>query len=146
MDRPEESKNVRGGCLCGAVRYVVHGPLRPVIACHCRQCRRSSGHFAAATAARPEQLRLEGEDAIRWYRSSELASRGFCATCGSNLFWRPSAGDRIGIWAGTLDEPTGLTTIMHICVDDAGDYYRVPEDISHHRGSEHGVAMPTSRG
>ncbi|MGO1081292.1 GFA family protein [Inquilinus sp. CA228] len=39
-----------GGCLCGAVRYRVTGPLRPVVACHCSQCRRTSGHVAAFTA------------------------------------------------------------------------------------------------
>jgi len=33
-----------GGCLCQAVRYEIHGPLRDVIACHCTQCRRTSGH------------------------------------------------------------------------------------------------------
>ncbi|HGG64526.1 MAG TPA: GFA family protein, partial [Rhodobacteraceae bacterium] len=36
-----------GGCLCGAVTYVVNGPLRDVIACHCTQCRKSSGHHVA---------------------------------------------------------------------------------------------------
>ena len=45
-----------GGCLCRAVRYEVHGPLRDIIACHCMQCRRTSGHFVAATATRPENL------------------------------------------------------------------------------------------
>ncbi len=30
-----------GGCLCGAVRYEVRGPLRPVVYCHCAQCRRT---------------------------------------------------------------------------------------------------------
>src|SRR5262245_23873659 len=28
-----------GSCLCGAVRFDITGPLRPVIACHCTQCR-----------------------------------------------------------------------------------------------------------
>ena len=46
----------RGGCLCGAVRYEAQGPLRPVVACHCDMCRRTSGHFAAATAVRREAL------------------------------------------------------------------------------------------
>ncbi|MDX1607168.1 MAG: GFA family protein, partial [Candidatus Competibacterales bacterium] len=75
-----------GGCLCGAVRYRARGPLRPVIACHCRQCRRSSGHYVAATAALREALDLEdASGALRWYRSSTQARRGFCAQCGSSL-------------------------------------------------------------
>ena len=39
-----------GGCLCGAVRYQVRGPLRSVVMCHCSQCRRQTGHVMAATA------------------------------------------------------------------------------------------------
>ena len=38
-----------GGCLCGAVRYEVRGPLRDVLICHCTECRRWSGHLFAAT-------------------------------------------------------------------------------------------------
>src|SRR5207248_10006566 len=45
-----------GRCLCGSVSYVVSGPLRPVVACHCSQCRRMTGHFMAATAARCTDL------------------------------------------------------------------------------------------
>jgi hypothetical protein len=29
-----------GGCLCGAVRFEVLGPLRDVVLCHCGECRR----------------------------------------------------------------------------------------------------------
>jgi hypothetical protein len=45
-----------GGCLCGAVRYEVRGPLRDVLVCHCVECRRWSGHLFAATAARREDV------------------------------------------------------------------------------------------
>ncbi|MDQ7071565.1 MAG: hypothetical protein Q9M48_12655 [Rhodobacterales bacterium] len=40
---------MQGGCNCGRVTYRVRGPLRPVIACHCSQCRKASGYFVAAT-------------------------------------------------------------------------------------------------
>ncbi|MFM7784547.1 MAG: GFA family protein, partial [Gammaproteobacteria bacterium] len=39
-----------GACLCGVVRYTVQGPLRPVVVCHCTQCRRQTGHYLAATS------------------------------------------------------------------------------------------------
>jgi hypothetical protein len=48
----------------------VRGPLRPVVDCHCSQCRRTSGHFAAFTATRPEDLVLIESGGLRWYRSS----------------------------------------------------------------------------
>ncbi len=38
-----------GSCLCGAVTYEVRGDLRPSVACHCSQCRKTSGHYWSAT-------------------------------------------------------------------------------------------------
>jgi hypothetical protein len=115
----------RGGCLCGAVRYTVRGPLRPVVNCHCGQCRRFHGHFGAYTAAALADLSIEDEASLGWYRSSDFARRGFCRVCGSSLFWHALAEDGISIAAGTLDEPTGLETVRNIFAADAGDYYRL---------------------
>jgi hypothetical protein len=131
-----------GRCLCGAVRYELHGPLRPVVACHCGQCRRTSGHFAASTAVSPEKLRLIEDHGLRWYESSVMARRGFCGYCGSNLFWAPASGERIAVMAGTLDKPTGLAIVMHIFVDDAGDYYRLTDGLPTHRDGDHGIPVP----
>lgn len=113
-----------GGCLCGAVRYRVTGPMRDVIYCHCSQCRRASGHHVAATAAAPEDLDIKGQ--VQWYRSSEEAQRGFCPTCGSNLFWKPDHGGHVSIMAGTLDGPTGLRVESNWHGEDRGDYYDLP--------------------
>jgi len=119
----------RGRCLCGAVRFEVHGPLRPIIYCHCTMCRRSSGHFDAATACAPEHLRLLSAASLRWYRSSPMARRGFCDTCGSQLFWEPAQGEHVSIWAGTLESPTGLRAAKHIFVADKGDYYEIMDRL-----------------
>ena len=121
----------QGGCLCGGVRYRVRGPLRDVIACHCSQCRRTSGHYVAATSAAVEDLVLESAATLAWYRSSAQAERGFCSRCGGNLFWRPEpAGEpRISIMAGTLDVPTGLRTLEHIFVADKSDYYELSDGV-----------------
>jgi hypothetical protein len=131
-----------GGCLCGAVRYEVHGPLRAVVACHCSQCRRTSGHFAAFTATRPEDLVLIESGGLRWYRSSAMARRGFCGDCGSNLFWEPTSGGLTSIAAGTLDPPTGLTTAVHVFVGDASDYYAIEDGLPHRADGNHGIAIP----
>lgn len=118
-----------GGCLCGRVRYRVTGPLRPVVYCHCGQCRRTSGHFVAATSVAEDALIIETDESLEWFASSETASRGFCRRCGSSLFWRPNAKPYICIMAGTLDESTGLEAVEHIYVSAKGDYYQLTDDL-----------------
>ena len=146
MGDNEESVRATGGCLCGAVRYEVRGSLRPIIACHCTQCRRTSGHFVAATATAPENLVMVEDKGLRWHQSSSFARRGFCHTCGSSLFWERTAGEgmgeRISIMAGTLDSATGLEIETHIYVEDAGDYYQISDGLPQKTGHEHRVATP----
>lgn len=117
---------VTGGCICGAISFEIDGPLRPVIACHCRQCRKTSGHHVAATSAHRASVTINGTPV--WYQSSERARRGFCGVCGSNLFW-DGPGDNLSIFAGTLDTPTGLTMSGHIYCADKGDYYALNDDL-----------------
>ena len=118
-----------GGCACGGVRYAVSGPLRPVIACHCAECRRMSGHYAAATACRREELAIEGEESLRWWSSSPGHRRGFCAGCGSMLFWEREGTPGVSIFAGTLDLPTGLRLAGHIYTGEKGDYYEIADGL-----------------
>jgi len=105
-------------------------------------CRRSSGHFAAFIATLPENLFLIESERLRWYRSSTSARRGFCETCGSNLFWEPASGERVSIAAGTLDLPTELETVIHVFVEDAGDYYNISDDLPQRTDGNHGIAIP----
>jgi len=120
------SERHHGSCLCGAVKYQVNGPLRPVVACHCKQCRKTSGHYGAATSAARDDLRIAGD--VKWYASSDTARRGFCRDCGSAMFW-DGGGERVSIWAGTLDGTTGLRLRGHIFVADKGDYYDICDDL-----------------
>lgn len=115
-----------GSCLCGQIRYTVDGSLRPVVACHCAQCRKTSGHHVAATSCARDDIAIEG--VVTWYASSETARRGFCGTCGSNLFW-DGAGQNLSIFAGTLNEATGLSIKGHIYCADKGDYYEIPKNV-----------------
>jgi hypothetical protein len=114
------------------VRYEILGPLRDVIACHCSQCRRTSGHFVAAAQALTADLVLDESTTLRWYRSSTEAERGFCERCGGNLFWRPTLAEPpvTSIMAGTLDAPTGLRVVQHIFVADKSDYYEIGDTAS----------------
>ena len=115
-----------GGCLCGGVHFEIQGSLRPVLSCHCSQCRKTSGHFWAATEVQQDQIDIRDTGTLRWYRSSDFAQRGFCNRCGASLFWRRVGREEfLSIGAGCIDVPTGLVTQAHIFVDDASDYYQI---------------------
>ena len=123
-----------GQCLCGGVKYTVRGPLRGILACHCSQCRRTSGHHVAATSAPSADITFVSSATLTWYGSSADAERGFCNVCGGNLFWRQLDGDATSIMAGTLDVPTGLSIEKHIFVADKSDYYALNDDVPKLKG------------
>lgn len=131
-----------GGCLCGAVRYEVRGALRPIIMCHCTQCRRMTGHFMAATAARHADFRVVTDGGLKWFAASQEAQRGFCAHCGSTLFWQGVGRDYLSIAAGTLDDSSGLEVAGHIFVADKGSYYEIDDGTP--QVMEGGLRVPWS--
>lgn len=118
---------LRGSCLCGGVRYCIRGEAREVVNCFCGQCRKTSGHYVAATRVSKENLIIETQDTLCWYESSPGINRGFCQKCGSNLFWDNQQDDQISVMAGTLDMPTGLQTTENIYEQDASDYFVLPQ-------------------
>ena len=94
-------------CLCGDVTVQASLPSKWVAHCHCSLCRRAHGAAFVTWAGIPEaQFRLTaGEQAMRWYRSTPEAERGFCmrcgtimacSRCGSRLFFRAER------WPGEL--------------------------------------------
>lgn len=121
------SKIHKGSCECGAVTYELDGPLRPSVACHCTQCRKTSGHYWSATQVPNDRFRILRDDGLKWFRSSGKARRGFCTGCGASLFWQLDDEGETSVGTGTLDGATGLETAAHIYVADKGDYYRIED-------------------
>ncbi|MDQ2094213.1 GFA family protein [Rhodalgimonas zhirmunskyi] len=118
-----------GHCLCGATRFTIAlDTLRQPSACHCSQCRRSSGHLWGGTTVMNDELTLDAGDNLKWFRSSEWAERGFCSACGSSLFYRPVNSDHLSVAIGCIDPPTDTRFKRHIFVADKGDYYEIGED------------------
>ncbi len=118
---------MQGSCLCGLIRYELTGATRSVVACHCTQCRKTSGHYVAATQVADDDLTINGVDHLTWFKSSAKAQRGFCKTCGSQLFWRAFGTGMTSVMAGTLDGATGLIMDQQIMVAHKGDYYALPD-------------------
>ncbi|MBN9020880.1 MAG: GFA family protein [Rhizobiales bacterium] len=95
----------RGGCSCGAVRFVLRGEPLVVGLCHCRDCRKATGGVAMAYADWPASaFTFEGE-------ASAFRGRSFCAVCGSRLFHLQT--ETVEVMLGALDEaPTDLRPVQ----------------------------------
>lgn len=134
----EMDKITTGGCLCGAVRYEVKGPLRDVVNCHCEMCQKLHGAFGAHSKARKENIRITEGRGLGWYKTSSVAQRGFCKECGSSLFWDPFELDATGIIAGSLDENAHLKTMGHIFVGEKAGFYEITDDAPQFEASSNG--------
>lgn len=121
-----------GACLCRRVTFRVTGEVSGIDACHCVQCRKHTGHFFASCDVPRTALAVLGAEHVAWYASSERVRRGFCAHCGSTLFWDPVERDWIAIAMGAFDGPTGLQLHRHIFVEEKGDYYAIADGLPQH--------------
>jgi len=105
-NRPQYS----GGCQCGAVRFRVEGALGEASVCHCRMCQKASGNFyLPLVSARQAKLTWTRGEPKR-FRSSNHASRGFCAECGTPLTYE--APDGVALAIGAFDDPSGIAPVI----------------------------------
>lgn len=93
---------IAGGCQCGAVRYCVASLGRSSV-CHCRMCQRAFGSFYAALVVTHGLVWTTGQP--RYFASSNLSRRGFCADCGTPLSLENFDDDLVEIATGSLDDP-----------------------------------------
>ena len=121
--------SVKGSCECQGVVFELIGELRDVVFCHCSQCRKTSGHYWAATQVSKGNLNLIKATSLSWYKSSDKARRGFCSVCGSSMFYERKGIDKISVSAGSLEIPTSLDRMRHIYVASKGDYYDISDDL-----------------
>lgn len=84
------TQTILGGCLCGAVRFAAEPPSLFCCHCHCAWCRRAHGAAFVTWFGVPAAAfsLVNGDGALKWYRSSEQSERGFCRECGTTLFFR----------------------------------------------------------
>lgn len=113
----------KGGCLCGAVRYVLKGEPRATAICHCTHCQRQSGSlFSFNLVVRETDYEQAGETKIFVDSgdSGEPVYRHFCERCGSPIFATTALSPgKVVIKAGTLDSMEGLQPKAEIYTDHA---------------------------
>jgi len=98
-------------------------------ACHCRQCRKQSGHYFASADLPKSAVKLSGAEHLNWYQSSAKVRRGFCSRCGSWLFWEPLFQEWTSVALGAIDGETGIKLERHIFVAYKGDYYNIADGL-----------------
>jgi len=83
----ENTKSVKGSCLCGSITIEANTMSTNLGICHCDMCRKwSSGPYLAVDCG--SDVKINGEENVSVYNSSEWAERAFCKQCGTNLFYR----------------------------------------------------------
>jgi hypothetical protein len=129
-----------GQCLCGAVSYRARG-LADIWYCHCRQCRRLTGHYLPACRTTHAQLTVSGE--VVWALHSGKSEHGRCAACGSLLFWATKGSEYVSVLPGALESTDGIAVRGHIFVAEKGDYYEITDGLPQFaRYPERGLQAP----
>ena len=82
----DKIRTLSASCLCNGVSMKITGEFRPVINCHCIQCTKTHGNFAAYTSVLESNIEYKSKKTLKWYKSSKIAKRGFCKTCGASIF------------------------------------------------------------
>jgi len=123
-----------GGCLCGAVRYILtqHVRFNPY-ACHCTDCQRRTGSaFGIQLTARTEDVEFTGEmsEGRHVQPSGAVAQIYACPRCFSRLF---TTNDRrpglLNLRAGTLDTSKDLTPRFHVWVRSKQPWIVLPPGV-----------------
>lgn len=112
-----------GGCLCGAVRYVLKSDPRAISICHCTHCQRQSGSaFSFNLVMREADYDQRGDTAVYVDQgdSGQPVYRHFCGRCGSAILATSSLlPGKVVVKAGTLDSLDGLAPKAEIYTDRA---------------------------
>ncbi len=126
-----------GSCLCGGIRFRIHGELAPIQICHCTQCRKAQGGpFATNIPIAASALEwISGKDLIKCHRASPDKGRYFCGACGSPIYsQRDATPDVLRIRAGTIDEPVHTKPAFHIFAGSQCSWWGIQDDLPQYAG------------
>ena len=138
MADPAQPENVRGHCLCGAIRFELSGPPRFVAHCSCGNCRRAHGAGAVTFGGWKESALsiVAGDEQLVRYRTETEALRSFCGTCGTTMFY---AGERwpgeVHVALGVLEDGYEARPKAHVYADRAPTWMPACGDVPRYGGA-----------
>jgi hypothetical protein len=122
------SSQIKGSCLCGAVRLVATGEPLSVAWCHCQSCRKHSGAPVSVFVAFSHDAYRVTEGEITKFSSSPGRLRGFCARCGSTLTCEGESSPEMHFHIGVFDEAARFEPTRHIFPDERLPWLHLAED------------------
>ncbi|MCO4842706.1 MAG: GFA family protein [Yoonia sp.] len=124
-------QTLSGHCLCGASGFVLIGAHNWVGHCHCESCRRAtSSPFTTWIGQENGTWELIGND-IRTYDSSTGRQRGFCAVCGSQMFYKSDAyPNEVHFYAALLDDPLTVTPTRQYHAEERLSWVHLSDGLS----------------
>ena len=132
-----------GSCLCGAVRWRLGERPLAVNACHCMDCKKTTGATnVVMLIARNEAFSSSGETQVYRKRadSGRQADIHRCAKCGCRMFHHNLASQAlVFITAGTLDDSSWAVPTSHIWVE------KISPGVTMHDDAIQVVGQPADR-
>ena len=127
-----------GRCLCGRVRWSAPGPVLWAGHCHCESCRRaSSAPVTSFFGVARNSVAWEGETAV--YASSPGNERGYCPSCGAQMFYRSERWpEETHLYAATLDDPAQFVPEAHYHYAERLPWLNIVDVLPRHAGSADG--------
>jgi hypothetical protein len=127
----EDSKVIEGGCLCGKTRYRATGEPYKVSYCHCTSCRRATGAPIAAWLMFDKGQVIFPDTEPQKFASSPGILRGFCATCGTPLWWEGQWDDKSieMVTSGSLDDPELYRPDRHASCSNQISWFETADDL-----------------
>ena len=84
---------------------------------------------------RPNFELLTGSDVLSWYQSTPEARRGFCARCGSTLFFESDRwADEVHIALAHMDGPIDRSPKVHVFYDAHVPWVELGDELGKHGG------------
>jgi hypothetical protein len=135
------TKAYTGGCQCGAVRFRTTDLIDNGHICHCRMCQKAVGNYFAAIvgSGKAELVWTRGTPAR--FQSSENVERGFCANCGTPLFYDPLHSEDIGLMIGAFDNPQDIPLVSQDSLESRMPWFKDIASI-HESGTSEEIDGP----
>lgn len=130
-----DTTSVKGKCLCGAVTIEATSVKPRVGACHCHMCRRWGGGPLFCVNVGDEPV-IAGEEHVKVFDSSPWAERGFCAECGSHLFYRVKQSRAHFVPVGLFEDKGAFVFDHQVFIDEKPAYYELANETQCLTGAE----------